>query len=105
MVNPHNNLIASASDDASIKIWHQGSNKCVQNLAEHVGPVRAVCSLDDNKIISGGSNGWIKLWDIRKGCIETFKNIHDNTIYCLNYHKKYNKILSGARDCFFKIWV
>jgi WD40 repeat protein/tRNA A-37 threonylcarbamoyl transferase component Bud32 len=57
--------LASCSRDATIKIWHTATLKCVATLAGHSKDINALCLLaDSNKLISASSDCTIRLWDL-----------------------------------------
>jgi WD40 repeat protein len=61
----HDNLIiASGSDDRSIKIWNAHLGQLLNTLRGHTDSVRSVAFSPDNLRIASGSNDYsVKIWD------------------------------------------
>ncbi|MBF0606566.1 MAG: protein kinase [Candidatus Magnetobacterium sp. LHC-1] len=74
-------------------------------LKEHDGAVNAV-SIDDRGryLLSAGSDGTVKLWDIEQGyCIRTFKS-HTGSVLCVVLSADGELALSGSADSTIRLW-
>ena len=70
---------------------------------EHRGRINCLIKLPDGKIVSGGQDSKIKIWDInKKECISTLEG-HTSIIWDIKYLKK-NMLISAADDNTSKIW-
>jgi WD40 repeat protein len=72
-------ILASGSDDQTIKLWNLNSGECLGTLWGHGSWVHAVSfSPDGRSLASGGRDRTIKLWDWRTGeCLQTLEgHIH-----------------------------
>ena len=66
--SPDNSLLASGSNDNTIKIWNLKSGALKLTLLGHTDAVRSVTfSQDGQKLISGGSDELIRFWDVPTG--------------------------------------
>lgn len=63
----NNSLIASCSNDKTVKVWEKSSNKSLGAFNNFEQSVRCIEWLDENILISGCSEGKIKLWDVAYG--------------------------------------
>ena len=59
-----NNIIATASRDASVRIWNAGSGETIHEIKEHTDSINAI-SLSPNgiKFASASSDGTVKVYD------------------------------------------
>jgi len=57
-------LVASASEDASVRLWDGADGAALATLLGHATAVRAVAlSADGARLVSGGADGSLLLWD------------------------------------------
>ncbi|KXX78246.1 Vegetative incompatibility protein HET-E-1 [Madurella mycetomatis] len=68
-------LIASGSDDITVKIWDAATGRCAQTLERHGADVRSVAFSPDSKLIALGSGDrTVKIWDAATGkCVHIFE--------------------------------
>ncbi|TIC68173.1 hypothetical protein E3Q01_00984 [Wallemia mellicola] len=104
--HPKFTLIASGSDDASIKVWDWDSAECERTLRGHT---KAVLSLDydqsGNLLASASSDTSIKLWDAA-GDYANIKTLygHDDSVSCVRFLANTNTLISSSRDQSIRFW-
>jgi len=103
--HPTFSQLASAAEDATIKIWDyetgefertlKGHTNAVQGLAyDHTGNVLASCSADLT----------IKIWDTRTyDCTKTLHG-HDHNVSSITFMPSGDQLVSASRDKTIKIW-
>ncbi|KAI9754852.1 MAG: Structural maintenance of chromosomes protein 3 [Chaenotheca gracillima] len=95
------NLLATGSYDATIKIWDLETCKEIITLKGHESGIRAL-QFDDTKLISGSLDRSLKVWNWRTGeCLSTYTG-HSGGV--LGLHFDSNILASGSIDNTVKIW-
>jgi len=66
--SPDGQVIASGSDDLTIKLWDAATGKQLRSLSGHTDGVRSVAFSPDGKVVASGSGDiTIRLWDAATG--------------------------------------
>eukprot|EP00958_Prasinococcus_capsulatus_P014922 scaffold1575_cov352-Prasinococcus_capsulatus_cf.AAC.10 len=67
--NPNQQLVlASASFDATVRLWEVETGKCVYTLANHSDPVYSVAFSPDGKYMASGSfDRAVNIWSVKDG--------------------------------------
>jgi WD40 repeat protein len=75
-ISPDGQMIASASDDKTIKVWRLQDGELLRTLAGHEGSVASVAiSPNGQNIVSASWDGTIKVWRLLDGeLLRTLKN-------------------------------
>lgn len=103
--HPKFNVIASASEDASIKIWDYETGEFEKSLKGHTGPVNDI-SFDSNgeKLVSCSSDMTIKLWDVQHWECQKTMHGHDHSVSGVIFTPNGDFIVSASRDKTIKFW-
>ena len=97
----YDNILATGSYDATIKIWDIETGKELRTLRGHTSGVRCL-QFDDNKLISGSLDTTLRVWNWRTGeCISTY-NCHTGGVISLHFDA--NILVSGSVDRTARIW-
>lgn len=95
------NILATGSYDATIKIWDIETGEELRTLQGHTSGIRAL-QFDDTKLISGSLDRTLKVWNWRTGeCISTYQG-HTEGVIALHFDS--NILASGSVDKTVKIW-
>ncbi|KAM6506766.1 hypothetical protein FALCPG4_018595 [Fusarium falciforme] len=60
-------LVASASSDATVRIWSMETGKCEQVLKGHSGSVNWVVFSHDSKLVASASYTMVRIWKVETG--------------------------------------
>ncbi|MFM2061815.1 MAG: hypothetical protein RLZZ507_1485 [Cyanobacteriota bacterium] len=106
--SPDNQIIASASDDGTIKLW-QRDGTFIKNLTEDKNKVNSISFSPNGKMIAAGyDNGTIKIWQRDGKLIKTFNytnnSLDKNTVYSISFSPNGKMIASGSNDNTIKLW-
>ncbi|KAF4335275.1 WD repeat-containing protein [Fusarium beomiforme] len=116
-ISPNGKFIASASADATVKIWDATTGEHMDTLVGHMAGVSCLAwTTDSNTIASGSDDKAIRLWDRVTGRPKTTarKSVagqemaplkgHHNYIHCLAFSPKGNILASGSYDEAVFLW-
>ena len=97
-------MIASGSDDKSIKIWDYSTNQTLYTLEGHQAYVRCIIVLQDASLLASASfDTTVRIWNYRKQKCE--KSLQGHTKPILTICKiDDDQIASGGEDYLIKIW-
>ncbi|WP_254173907.1 nSTAND1 domain-containing NTPase [Planktothrix pseudagardhii] len=102
-ISPDNQLIASASDDKTIKIWTP-KGKCIKTLEGHQKSVWFVTFSPNSQIIASASkDNTIKLWTKNGILIRTLQG-HTDEVKWVSFSPDGQEIASASKDKTVKIW-
>lgn len=95
------NIMATGSYDATIKIWDTDTGEELRTLKGHRAGIRCL-QFDESKLISGGIDHSVKVWNWRTGeCISTYTG-HSGGVIGLHFDSTI--LASGSTDRTVKIW-
>ena len=96
-------LIASCSDDAHIKIWNVNHLEQTDVLKGEETKIYDILLLDEGRLLSAGEDCAINVWSIdKKGILKTMKE-HEKGVVCLCKLSD-GRFVSGGKDKCIKIW-
>ncbi|XP_072507654.1 tRNA (34-2'-O)-methyltransferase regulator WDR6 isoform X2 [Notamacropus eugenii] len=103
-------LLASASDDRSIRVWRVGdlraphsSAQCILVCYGHQSRVWSV-QLLDNYIISIGEDSACIVWNYIGEIVQTFKGHRGRSIRAVAVHKTQAWVVTGGADSGIRLW-
>ncbi len=99
-----NELLFSASDDSTIKVWNSSSFELIRSLEYHTGQVRGLFPLPNRNMVSCSSDRTILIWNPENFNLIANLTGHSGRVFTVfvSYINPY--IVSGSSDYTVKVW-
>ena len=100
--------ILISSLDSTIRLLDKDNGELLQEYKGHENKTfksTAAVKPDDSKVIAGGEDGKIFVWDLVDGVVEEQLSGHTDAVTCINYHPARDMMLSTSLDCTCKLWT
>jgi COMPASS component SWD3 len=101
--NPLSPLLATASDDKTVRLWDAVTAECMVEFRGHDNFVFCVdqCS---SMVVSGSFDETVKLWDVRSGdCVSTLP-AHSDPVTAVSFNRDGTTVSSASHDGLIRIW-
>lgn len=104
--SPNGQILASASDDKTIRLWDPESGDSNNILTGHTDKVNDCAFSPDGSILaSASSDNSIRVWDIQSGKQLALLNGHTGPVNSISFSSDGQMLVSGSQDCSVKLWI
>jgi len=95
-------VFVSAGYDNTIKVWKD--NQQVLVIEDHDSKIESMCVYDEESVVTGNSDGTLKLWSIETGNLLKTVAVHSGRVLCVSKSMDDTIVASGGEDCTVKAW-
>lgn len=98
------NLLISASEDKTLRLWNVDSGKCLKIMTGHTRRIQHVACSHENTIASASWDNTIRLWNSKTGeCFNVLEG-HERNVVFVSFDSSGSYLVSASNDHSICIW-
>ncbi|RMH77319.1 MAG: WD40 repeat domain-containing protein [Cyanobacteria bacterium J007] len=99
-------LLATGSDDRSVRLWRISTGQALQQLKGHTGPINCLAiSPTGEQLATGSADGTVRLWRLPTGSLQATLTGHTGWINCLAISPDGQLLATGSADGTVRLWL
>jgi WD40 repeat protein len=104
-ISTNGQVLASASEDGTVRLWGLPDGTALETLRGHEGAVNCLAIGANGRVLaSGGEDKMVRLWRLPDGTtIKTLEG-HTNVVRCLAVGRDQRILASGGADGEIRLW-
>lgn len=103
--SPDGRMLASPSEDRTIRLWDAETGECLRTLTGHTQMVFSVAfDRSGGTLASGSADCSIRLWEPGSGKLLRTLNGHSGNVRCVAFDSAGHTLASGSDDKMVKLW-
>lgn len=99
-------LLATGSDDCTVRLWRISTGQALKQLTGHTGPINCLAiSPTGEQLATGSADGTVRLWRLPTGTPQATLTGHNGWINCLAISPDGQLLVTGSADGTVRLWL